>query len=116
MGTLTQWKKKDAIVKDWRSELMGLTLIYRMLECGDQIPINTDGTDYKFVEETLQMLFNDDLICVSKDQLLWEPTQKAVELRNKMVQIYDQMLKFEIFGSVNLCQDLLQNMMLAERN
>ncbi len=106
MSTITQWKKKDLVAKDWKDELTGLTIIYRMLECKDQIPINTDSTDYSFIEDKLQVLFNEDLICVSKGQLLWEPTEKAVELRNKMVQVYDQLLKFEIFGNLNLCQDL----------
>lgn len=107
----TTWKKKDSLQpRGWREDLMGLVLIYRMLECGDQIPINTDGTDYSFVEGTLQDLYNSELICVSKDQMYWEPTQKAADLRNRMVQIYDQLLQFEIFGSINLNMDLPEDM------
>jgi hypothetical protein len=91
--------------EDWKEEL-GLIILYRMLECGDRIPVNTDGTDYSFVETMLQELFNKDLICVSNDNLFWEPTQKGVELRNKMVGIFDQLRQFEIFAHVSLDMEL----------
>jgi hypothetical protein len=105
-AAIARWQNDSALAKRRREELMELTIIYRMLECGDQIPINTDGTDYKFIEPSLQSLYNVDMIQVAADQLHWEPTQKAVEVRNKMVGIYDQLQKFEIFGAVNLCLDL----------
>jgi hypothetical protein len=88
---------------DWKEEISDLIVIYRMLEHGDLIPVNTDRTDYSFIDGesgSLQRLFGRDLIRV--DGHFWQPTAKAVELRNKMVAVYDQLLKFEIFGCVAL--------------
>lgn len=91
---------------EWREEL-GLVVVYRMLECGDIIPVDTDGTDYSFIENTLQELFNNNLIDISLDGLHWEPTQKGVALRDKMVSVYDRLIKcVGIFGSVCIDMEL----------
>lgn len=87
---------------DWREEMLRLTVLYRMLECGDEIPVNTMGTDYSFIERTLEALHADGCLEISSNQELWIPTARGREFRDKMVEMFDHALKFEIFGQVRL--------------
>lgn len=90
----------------WKQEMLWLTIAYRMLECGDSIPLDTTDTPYAFIEEDLAELHRREFIEIHDDQSSWRPTQKAETLRDRMVAMYDQVLKFEIFGDVNLAYEL----------
>lgn len=91
---------------DFKREMLWLTVIYRMLECGDSIPLDTDGTPYAFIEEDLREMHRRELVQIRDDNTCWRPTEKAEQLRNKMVAMFDQALKFEIFAAVNLTLEL----------
>ena len=102
--------KLDNVVKfafpDWQIAMLRLTVVYRILECDDKIPVNTKGTDYEFIEEVLDDMHNRGLLDISIDDQFYVATDKATELRSKLVEAYDHQLKFEIFGDVNVAQDL----------
>lgn len=91
---------------DWKQEMLWLTVTYRMLECGDSIPLDTAGTGYAFVEDDLRAMHNKGIIDIGEGNEFWRPTEKAQELRKKMLAMYDQALKFEVFGTVNLAIEL----------
>lgn len=90
-------------MRDIRDELAGLAIIYRMLECGDKISI-VPTADHAFVEPILEKMLHDDLIQIEGE--FWAPTAKGVALRDRMAAVHDQLLQFEIFGNVNLNQQL----------
>lgn len=90
----------------WKQEMLWLTIAYRMLECGDSIPLDTHGTPYAFIEEDLAELHRREFIEIHDDQTSWRPTKRAELLRDRMVAMYDQVLKFEIFSDVNLGLEL----------
>jgi hypothetical protein len=91
---------------DWKQEMLWLTVLYRMLECGDSIPLDVGGTAYAFIEDELRQMHARDLIEVGKANEYWVPTDKAQALRRTMLAMYDQALKFEIFAGVNLSVEL----------
>lgn len=93
----------------WQQEALCLTVIYRMLEHGDKIPLYTEGTDYSFIEQTLDLLHNLNYLAISEDSSEWIPTDKAIDLRNNMLAIYDQLRHFEIYANVNLNQELAED-------
>jgi hypothetical protein len=90
-------------MRDIRDELSGLTVIYRMLECGDKIPVVPDD-QYAFIGPILENMIHDDLIQVEGEY--WVSTTKGVALRDRMAQVHDQLLQFEIFGAVGLNKQL----------
>ncbi len=91
---------------DWQVAMIRLTVIYRILECGDEIPLNTKGTGYEFIESVLDDMHNRDLLDISDNEMHYVVTQKAKDLRAKLVEVYDHTLKFEIFGTVNVALEL----------
>lgn len=91
---------------DWKREMLWLSVMYRMLECGENIPLDVTGTPYSFIEADLAEMHRRDFISIRSDNQGWQPTAKGEALRNQMVAMFDQALKFEIFGSVNLALEL----------
>ena len=87
-------------MEKWKEEMLWLTITYRMLECGDKIPLLTAGTDYTFVEATLNEMFSKGLIEPQDGSEYWHVTDEGRKLRSSMLAIYDQALKFEIFNTV----------------
>lgn len=102
--------------KDWKQECLWLTVLYRVMECGDKIPLDTDGTPYAFIEEDLRGMHAKDLLRVNEKTGYWEATAKGREVRDKMVAIFDQCLKFEIFATVNLAMELPDDLVDDEGN
>jgi predicted transcriptional regulator len=91
-------------MEKWQQEMLWLTIIYRMLECDEKIPLLTVCTDYSFAEEALNEMHKADFLEPKGEH--WEVTNKGKELRKQMIAIYDQALKFEIFGTVHLAMGL----------
>jgi|GEM_PF-1524126 len=92
--------------QDWKQEMLWLTVLYRIMECGDRIPLDTEGSKYSFIDRDLTAMHQKDLIEISKDNTHWVVTKKGEGVRDKMVAIFDQCLKFEIFGEVSLAKEL----------
>lgn len=92
--------------KDWKQEMLWLTILYRVLECKDTIPIDTEGTKQSFIEDDLRAMHQEGLLEIAGDNTRWTVTKKGKEVRDKMVAIFDNCLKFEIFGDVSLAREL----------
>lgn len=90
---------------DWQLAMIRLTIIYRILECGDKLPLNVSGTDFEFVEKVLDDMHSNGYLEIEKNEY-YIATEKAKKLRAKLVEVYDHALKFEIFGTVNLAMEL----------
>lgn len=92
----------DKTTPKWQVTMTQLTIIYRLLECSEKIPLITENTSYEFIKELLDGMHARDLLDIADDNQHWVATKKAEELRNGMVEMYDHTLKFEIFGDVAL--------------
>lgn len=91
------------MARNIRDEMAGLVVIYRMLECGDRISVVPDD-EQAFIGPILEQMIHDDLIQVEGE--FWMPTAKGIALRDRMAQVHDQLLQFEIFGAVGLNRQL----------
>ncbi len=101
MTAQTETPKKPSM-DPWKLQMLQLTIIYRILECDDKLPMNMSNTDYEFVETVIQDMSEAGLLIPSEDSQYWECTDKAKELRKAMVQMYDHATQFEIFSTVHL--------------
>ena len=49
---------------NWKQEMIWLTILYRMLECKEEMPVITNGTAYEFIDNELQELAAKELIAI----------------------------------------------------
>lgn len=96
------WKRRP----EWEQEMTALSVIYRIKECGDKIPMDTTGTEYSFVEPFLDIMHHRDLIEIEDKTHIWKVMPKGEKLIRKMVEMFDHAMKFEIFHAVRLDRDL----------
>lgn len=101
---------------NWQEEMIWLTVLYRMLECKEAIPVITDGTSYEFVESDLENLAARKLIEIDIDAATYFITDKGTDICKQLLGMYDQVLKFEVFGSVNVAQTLDEEDIDEENN
>jgi len=88
----------------WQKEMTWLTILYRMSECGDPIPVITNGTSYEFIEEELEDLAAKELIEIDTHSATYFITESGQAICKQLLGMYDQVLKFEVFSSVNVAQ------------
>lgn len=93
-------------MSDWKNEMKWLTVLYRMTQCSDKIPVLTDGTPFEFVEEDLGLMAAKELLSINMDTHEYEVTQKGLDVCRQLLAVYDQVMKFEVFSSVNVAQSL----------
>lgn len=89
---------------DWKVQATALAVIYRILEKGDDF-ISIAQAGGSTLEPALVEMATNGYID-RKPSGPWEVTQKGKDLRGKMVGMYDQLLKFEIFGAVDVTRAL----------
>jgi len=85
----------------WEKEMTAVTVIYRMVECHEKIPVLALNTKWATVEPVLQDMFNKDLIEPSQDNQHWVLAKKGRDLLTRIVGMIDTSLRFEIFASYN---------------
>lgn len=90
----------------WQDEMTWLVTLYRLLECKETIPVLTDGTVYEFVESDLEDLAAKELVAIDVDAATYYITDKGKGICKQLLAMYDQVLKFEAFSSVNVAQSL----------
>jgi hypothetical protein len=90
------------VLEDWEKEMLALTIVYRMVECREKIPMLTMGTRWAHMDTVLSDMYNRDLIKPSDDNQTWRLDSKGQELLKKTCGMVDAGLGFEIFGSYNL--------------
>lgn len=91
---------------EWKDEMKWLTILYRMTQCGDVIPVLTEGTKYEFVEEDLGLMAARELLSINMDTHNYEVTDKGRDVCCQLLGVYDQVIKFEVFSSVNVAQSV----------
>ena len=91
---------------NWKDEAFHLVILYRLLECGDTIPLTIDLTDYAFIEGQLETMHHKGWVVPNADSGFWEVTDGGKGVRDKMVEMYDHLLHFEIFGAIDLTTPL----------
>lgn len=91
---------------NWKQEMTWLTILYRMLECKENIPIIVSDTVYEFIEKELEEMAVKELVEVDTDKAEYFPTDNGKVVCKNLLGMYDQVLKFEVFSSVNLAQTL----------
>ena len=70
---------------DWKQEMLWLTILYRLSEGKDKIPVITEGTDYSFIEKDLPDMSSDGLIDIDKPYIDYVPFFKMADtLYNKV--------------------------------
>lgn len=94
---------------DWKKEMAYFTIMYRMLECKEEIPVITEGTDYDFIAQELEDLNVREMININPDTGNYTLTQKGRDTATKLICMYDQVAKFEVFSSVNVAMPLSED-------
>jgi len=102
-GTTTPAGEKNSMSDwaPWKHEMAGLTVLYRLAIVKQEIPIATTETDFTFIEPLLDKMYRKGLID-QQDQMRWAITEKGAAVIRAAIQIYDHLLKFEIFGKVDI--------------
>lgn len=91
----------------WRQECRWIAILYRVLECGDQlphVPERDNEHDLAFVQEDLRAMAAHGLLRITDTG--YEVTEAGRAFRKKLVQLYDATLPFRIFARVDLGRDL----------
>ncbi len=83
----------------WQENITYMAVIYSMLEQGKKLSTLLEGDD-AFLDPVLDGMFRRELVSINKKNE-YVVTKKGEELRKSMVGMYDQLLRYEIFGSVN---------------
>jgi hypothetical protein len=89
----------------WKHEMAGLAVLYRLAIVKQEIPIATVGTDFAFIEPLLDEMYRKGIID-QQEQRRWAMTEKGAAVIRTAIQIYDHLLKFEIFAKVDLGRTL----------
>lgn len=83
---------------EWTTEMMYLTVVYRLAEVGDKIPANPAGTPYQHIDEELNMMFSDKYLEIKEGQ--YRVSEKGRELLTHLVAMFDATMRFNIFANV----------------
>lgn len=86
----------------WKQECTWLFILYRMLEAGDEIPLLSQGTDYQFIEKELDAMHLAGLLELQEGKEFWIVSSKGKSVKSKMLGLFDQLFRFEIFSKVFL--------------
>jgi hypothetical protein len=91
---------------DWKQEMLWLTILYRIAERKEQIPVINTDTDYSFIDVDLNDMVTKELLSVNTDSGFFDITEKGKVVCQNLLAIYDHLLKFEIFSIVNVALTL----------
>lgn len=91
-------------MEDWKVQSTALAVIYRILEKGDDL-VTIAQSGGPTLEPALVELASNGYL-TREPNGPWVVTQQGKDLRGRMVGMYDQLLKFEIFGAVDVTRAL----------
>jgi hypothetical protein len=89
----------------WKHEMAGLAVLYRLAIVKQEIPMVTTGSDLAFIEPLLDEMYRKGLID-QQDDVRWMMTDKGAAVIRTAIQMYDHLLKFDIFAKVDLGRPL----------
>jgi len=87
---------------DWKNEIIKLTILYRIAEKNEEIPVITDGTDYSFIDGDLNDMVSDGLLEIDTESGTFSVSSQGREACKSLLAVYDHVAKFEIFSNVNV--------------
>ena len=88
-------------------ELIFATIIYRLHECGDKIPMLVQDTPWEFIEDVLEEMHEADYLTISDDSQEWRlAAPKGKKLLGKLIAMGDASLQFEVFKSFNFDMEI----------
>jgi hypothetical protein len=90
---------------NWKKECLWATILYRALECGEELEIVTSGQQ-DFIEKDLLEMRRDGYLKDEGTHLV--PSEKAHKFRAQLVAMLDQLTNFEIFAALNLGRSLTE--------
>jgi len=94
-------KKKT---QDWQQEMLAHTILYRIIDKGEKIPLTLANTPYEFVDDVLAHMTEQNLLEASNQ--FFAVTDEGLALRKNAQALYADMLEFEAFAFVNLGVEL----------
>lgn len=100
-------KSSTALVKPllpWQQNIASLAIMYAIKEQGKIVSTLLQGDD-TFLEPVLDLMSLKGLLDIGPSNT-YVVTKEGEALRGKMVAMYDQLLKFELFGAINTTLDL----------
>lgn len=98
---------------EWQAEMIRLTVLYLLVECRQTLPLIADrNTDVGFIENELAEMMALGLIDIKGEA--WVVTDKGREVLGKVVAMFDNLMKFEIFGGVRLMRSLTEDERLED--
>jgi len=89
-----------AKLTQWQQNIADLAIIYGALEQGKKLLLILEGDDV-FLGPLLDDMHRKGYVEPKSSKGEWIITQQGDALRGRMVAMYDQLLKFDIFGKVN---------------
>lgn len=98
-------------MKDWQKEMLWLSVVYRLAQCNEQVPINTDDTHFEFIDSELSEMHSKSLLKISDNKQNWILDTKGKELLTRIEGMFDQFLHFEIFAEVNHAKEIPSEIM-----
>jgi hypothetical protein len=90
----------------WQQELLWLAVLYRLLERGDSVPVEVEGSAYAFIADELHAMQAVGLLEARGKGGFLHPTSAAHEALGRLLAMHDQAQQFSIFRSVNLTVEL----------
>lgn len=96
--------------------MLWLTLVYRLAECNEKVPLDTHSTPFEFIDSELSEMYAKDIIVISDDKQNYIIGTKGKELIKRFIAMFDQFCQFEIFADVTLEDDLPEEITDDEGN
>lgn len=103
-------------MSDWKQEMIWATIAWRVAECGEKIPLNTSGTEYECIDEDLTAMHDRGILNISTNRQRYVLGKQGRELMTRLVAMFDQAMRFEVFGSLDLDMDMPEDVMDEEGN
>jgi len=95
--------------KELQNELVKATILYRLGDCKETIPTSTGGTRFDAISGELDDLYVNSYITKTKDNKYYVIDEKGQKVMAKLVGMYDQFLKFEVFATVDIATELTED-------
>lgn len=92
--------------KTLQDELIKATILYRLGECKESIPTSNRGTRFEAIDSELLDLYSKAYINITSDEKYYCIDKKGQEVMARLVGMYDQFLKFEVFSAVSIDKGL----------
>lgn len=99
----------------WRKDMFFATILYLLCECRQTLSLTADkAADLGLFENDLAEMLSLGLIDIKGEA--WVATDKGRKALGQIVAMFDQLMKFEIFGGVRLTRELTEDECLNDNS